>query len=58
MLAALRLDANRLPVPRADGDREALRILLVACLELAVVSATLECGAVATVENEATCVWF
>jgi transposase len=29
VLAALRLDANRLPVPRADGDREALRILLV-----------------------------
>jgi transposase len=30
VLAALRLNANRLPVPRADGDREALRILLVA----------------------------
>ena len=29
VLAALRLDAGRLPVPRADGDREALRILLV-----------------------------
>jgi len=29
VLAALRLEANRLPVPRADGDREALRILLV-----------------------------
>jgi hypothetical protein len=29
-LAALRMDASRLPVPRADGDREALRILLVA----------------------------
>jgi transposase len=28
VLAALRLDAARLPVPRADGDREALRILL------------------------------
>jgi len=28
VLAALRLDADRLPVPRADGDREALRILL------------------------------
>ena len=36
VLAALRLDANRVPVPRADGDREALRILLVARLELAV----------------------
>jgi transposase len=36
VLAALRMDANRLPVPRADGDREALRILLVARLELAV----------------------
>lgn len=28
VLSALRLDAERLPVPRADGDREALRILL------------------------------
>ena len=28
VLAALRLDADRLPSPRADGDREALRILL------------------------------
>jgi transposase len=28
VLAALRLDADRLPAPRADGDREALRILL------------------------------
>jgi transposase len=28
VLAALRLDADRLPEPRADGDREALRILL------------------------------
>jgi transposase len=28
VLTALRLDADRLPVPRADGDREALRILL------------------------------
>lgn len=28
VLVALRLDAGRLPVPRADGDREALRILL------------------------------
>ena len=28
VLAALRLDADRLPTPRADGDREALRILL------------------------------
>ena len=34
VLAALRLDANRLPVPRADGDREALRILLVARQEI------------------------
>ena len=34
VLAALRLDTNRLPVPRADGDREALRILLVARQEL------------------------
>jgi len=34
VLAALRLDATRLPVPRADGDREALRILLVARQEI------------------------
>ena len=31
---ALRLDADRLPTPRADGDREALRILLGARREL------------------------
>jgi transposase len=36
VLAALRLDANRLPAPRADGDREALRILLVARQEITV----------------------
>jgi len=36
VLAALRLDADRLPVPRADGDREALRILLGARHELTV----------------------
>jgi transposase len=34
VLAALHLDASRLPVPRADGDREALRILLVARQEI------------------------
>ena len=34
VLAALRLDADRLPIPRADGDREALRILLGARHEL------------------------
>ena len=34
VLAALRLDADRLPTPRADGDREALRILLGARGEL------------------------
>jgi len=34
VLAALRLDAGRLPVPRADGDREALRILLGARQEI------------------------
>ncbi|MCA1694429.1 MAG: transposase [Actinobacteria bacterium] len=28
VLSALRCDADRLPTPRADGDREALRILL------------------------------
>jgi len=33
---ALRLDADQLPTPRADGDREALRILLVARAELTV----------------------
>jgi len=32
----LRLDAAGLPVPRADGDREALRILLVARQEITV----------------------
>jgi transposase len=31
---ALRLDAGKVPVPRADGDREALRILLVARQEI------------------------
>ena len=35
VLSALRLDADRLPIPRADGDREALRILLGARTELA-----------------------
>jgi transposase len=35
-LHALRLDADRLPTPRADGDREALRILLGARRELTV----------------------
>jgi transposase len=34
VLAALRLDAGRLPVPRAGGGREALRILLVARQEI------------------------
>jgi transposase len=36
VLAALRLDTGKLPVPRADGDREALRILLVARQEIRV----------------------
>ena len=35
VLMALRLDADQLPVPRADGDRDALRILLGARRELA-----------------------
>lgn len=35
VLAALRCDADRLPAPRADGDREALRILLGARHDLA-----------------------
>jgi transposase len=34
VLAALRLDADRVAVPRADGDREAPRILLVARQEI------------------------
>jgi transposase len=34
VLTALRLDADRIPTPRADGDREALRILLCARQEL------------------------
>ena len=38
VLAALRLDADRLPTPRADGDREALRILLGARQELTITS--------------------
>jgi transposase len=38
VLAALRLDADRLPIPRADGDREALRILLGTRHELTVVT--------------------
>jgi transposase len=38
VLAALRLDTNRLPIPRADGDREALRILLSARKELTTAS--------------------
>src|SRR5215475_10344494 len=36
VLAALRLDTGRLPVPRAGGDREAPRILLVARQEITV----------------------
>jgi transposase len=36
VLAALRLNADRLPLPRADGDREALRILLGARHEMRV----------------------
>jgi Transposase len=38
VLSALRLDAERLPTPRADGDREALRILLGARHDLTVTS--------------------
>jgi transposase len=34
VLTALQLPADRLPTPRADGDREALRILLTARTEL------------------------
>jgi transposase len=38
VLWALRLDADRLPTPRADGDREALRTLLCAREELVTTS--------------------
>ena len=38
VLSALCLDAERLPTPRADGDREALRILLGARHDLTVTS--------------------
>jgi transposase len=38
VLTALRLNADRLPTPRADGDREALRILLGARQELTTTS--------------------
>src|SRR4051794_36487134 len=38
VLTALRLDADQLPTPRADGDREALRILLTARHELTTTS--------------------
>jgi transposase len=38
VLSALRRDAQRLPTPRADGDREALRILLGARHELTTAS--------------------
>ncbi|MEY2431057.1 MAG: transposase [Acidimicrobiaceae bacterium] len=38
VLTALRLDTDRLPMPRADGDREALRILLTARDELTAIN--------------------
>ena len=38
VLTALRCDADRLPTPRADGDREALRILLNVRQDLTVAS--------------------
>ncbi len=38
VLTALRLDADRLPTPRADGDREAVRILLATRNELTTTS--------------------
>ncbi|HEY3894162.1 MAG TPA: IS110 family transposase [Pseudonocardiaceae bacterium] len=38
VLFALGLEADKLPTPRADGDREALRILLVARQELTTTS--------------------
>ena len=39
VLTALRLDTTKLPTPRADGDREALRILLCARQELTTLAA-------------------
>jgi hypothetical protein len=38
VLAALRSDAHRFAVPRADGDREALLVLLGARQDLTVAS--------------------
>lgn len=38
VLTALRLDTDRLPTPRADGDREALRLLVIARQELTTAS--------------------
>ena len=38
VLSALRLNTSQLPIPRADGDREALRILLGARHDLTVTS--------------------
>ena len=38
VLYAIGLDADKLPTPRADGDREALRILLCAREEMATTS--------------------
>jgi transposase len=38
VLAALRLEAGRLPTPRADGDREGLRILLGARQQLTTIN--------------------
>src|SRR5437764_11670865 len=43
VLAALRLDAAKLAAPRADGDREALRILLCARAELTTTAMTPAC---------------
>jgi transposase len=40
VLTALRLDADQLPTPRSDGDREALRILLGARAELVATATT------------------
>jgi transposase len=40
VLTALRLDADQLPTPRSDGDREALRILLGARAEFVTTATT------------------
>jgi hypothetical protein len=54
VLAALRLDADRLPVPRVDGDPEALRILLGARQELTTISTRRPTGSARCSATETT----